>query len=641
MKKFYLSSVIICFLLFFNALHASAQQDTIKAGSFIINMGVTPQTIANGLKPYGLVYDLVKNYKVPVKWIVNTSKAKDGIDFTHNGISYRGGTFIVPFEFRTPAINSVISSWEAQGVIGNTSVSQMILDTFKTIYYAPNWTLDYQNGALAATYFTNAGIPASAHGGPSNWKTPADLNACDDIFVLPHADPTWDTHKNLYYWNRDHKGNIWAACHAVSELENIRDPAATIQLNFLSTTGLVHWSLHNNDASPPYQYQDHGNPIMQIMEKLDGATIMGSEQTYIPLAGGAWRSTTTLGVYDNSHIYIPLLSNGPAAIVAYGRAFGDDSRGYVMYEGGHDHNKKGTVAERVAAQRAFLNYSFLVAVDRYADFDAAITGLPDVPVPNQTYQLSFAVPPGIDLNNYSIEWSSTCGGTFSNINTQTVTYTTPATAGSCIVTITLTDGCGRQLFASGGAYIPTVLSASSATLRGSYITTDRLVQLNWTDVNPKGTENYEIQRSEDGTAFKTVAIYSPDKQTANAGFSYKDKYAFHGTALYRLKINTTARSVVYSNIAKVISDNAITQIRLLSNPVKGNISFEYESPVPDNINAGLLDMNGRVINQQNVSVQKGVNKIQMNNYSAWPAGMYILRVVSAGKNITQKIQIIK
>lgn len=560
MKQFYPSLVIICFLLFFYAPHASAQQDTLKTGSFIINMGVTPQTIANGLKPYGLVYDLVKNYKVPVKWIINTGKTKDGIDFTHNGISYRGGTFIVPFEFRTPAVNSVISSWETQGVIGNTSVSQMILDTFKTIYYAPNWTLDYQNGALAATYFTNAGIPASAHGGPSNWKIPADLNACDDIFVLPHADPTWDTHKNLYYWNRDHKGNIWAACHAVSVLESITDPADTIQLNFLSTTGLVNWTLHKKDASPPYQYQDHGNPIMQFMGILDDATNIGSEKTYIPLAGGAWRSTTTLGVYDTTHKDIPSLSDGPAAIVAYGRAYGDDSRGYVMYEAGHDHNTNGTVAEQVAAQRAFLNYSLLVAVDRYADFDAAISGLPDVPVSNQPYQLSFAVPSGIDLNNYTIEWSSSCGGTFSNTNTQTVTYTPPVTSSACIVTVTLTDGCGRQLFASEGAYITTVLSASAATLRGSH---------------------------------------------------------------------------------KVMGDNAIPQIRLLSNPVKGNIVFEYESSASGNINAMLFDMNGRVIKQQNISVQKGVNKIQMNNYSAWPAGMYILRVVTAGKSITQKIQIIK
>ncbi|THU39836.1 T9SS type A sorting domain-containing protein [Niastella caeni] len=640
MKKLYSSFIFIFILLFFGVLHCRAQQDTIKAGSFIINMGVIPQTFANGLKPYGLVYDLVKNYKIPVKWVINTSKTKDGIDFTHNGISYRGGTFIIPFEFRTPTINSVISSWEAQGVVGNTSVSSMLLNAYKTFYYAPNWTMDFQNGTLVTNYFANAGIPSSAYGGDSaNWKTPAQLGACDDIFVMPHADPTWSTHNNLYYWNKDYKGNIWAACHAVSEMENLTDPSNTIQMNFLSTTGLVNWKDHKKDASPPYQYQDHGHPFMQFMQTMDEATNIGSEKIYIPKSGGGWRSTTTLGVYDASSASVPSLSPGPAAIVAYGRAFGDNNRGWVMYEAGHDHNSSGTEAEKVAAQRAFFNYSFIVAVDRLAEFEPEILGLPDLPLPNQPYDISFNVPHGIDLSNYIIQWTSNCGGTFSSTNAPSVTFTPPAATGNCIVTVTLTDGCGRQAFASEGTLISSVLSASSATLRGSYNATNRTVQLNWTDINPKGTDHYEIQRSENGTAFKTVALFFPDQETKNAGFSYKDKFTVQGTALYRLKINTTGKSVTYSNIIKVMSEDASPQLTVLSNPVKGNIVFEYESPVPGNINAMLIDMNGRVVKNKSVSVQKGATRVQMD--STWPAGMYLLRVVSAGNSIIQKVQLIK
>ena len=45
-----------------------AQSETLSTGSFIINMGATnPNTIANGLKPYGLIYDLLRNNNVPVK----------------------------------------------------------------------------------------------------------------------------------------------------------------------------------------------------------------------------------------------------------------------------------------------------------------------------------------------------------------------------------------------------------------------------------------------------------------------------------------------------------------------------------------------------------------------------------------------
>lgn len=642
MKKLYPSFVFICIILLLGVMHCWGAQDTIKAGSFLIRMGVMPQTINNALKPYGLVYDLVKNHKVPVKWVINTGKTKDGADFTHNGIDYRGGTFIVPFEFRTTTVNNVISSWQAQGVVVETSVSQMVLDVFKTIYYAPNWTMDKQNGSIAANYFTNAGIPASAYGGDTtNWKTPAQLNACDDIFVMPHSDPAWSTHNNLYYWNRDYKGNIWAACHAVSEMENMTSPDNTIQLNFLSTAGLVDWSLHKKDASPPYQYQDHGHPVMQFMSTLDEATNIGSEKTYLPALGSAWRNTTTLGVYDTTNVKVPSLSAGPAAIVAWGRAYGDEDRGYVMYEAGHDHNANGTEAERVAAQRAFFNYSFYVAVDRFVEFNTQVSGLPEVIMPNQPYQLSFAVPPGIDLNNYTIQWSATCGGTFSSTNSQSVTYTAPQGGGACIVTVTLTDGCGRDVFSSKGTFIAALLATSSANLSGSYHARAQQVQLAWTDANSITADHYEIQRSEAGSSFTTRALFFPDQQTVQGGFAYKDQYAVQGAVLYRLKIVSTAGTVRYSNIVKIVNVDAAPQLALLSNPVKGNIVFKYQSPVSGPVTAVLVDMNGRAVGKKIIPVQKGISTLQMSTDGSCPAGMYVLRVIATNNSCTQKVQLVK
>jgi hypothetical protein len=36
---------------------AQAQTEIVAAGCFVIDMGVTPQTVSNGLKPYGMVHD--------------------------------------------------------------------------------------------------------------------------------------------------------------------------------------------------------------------------------------------------------------------------------------------------------------------------------------------------------------------------------------------------------------------------------------------------------------------------------------------------------------------------------------------------------------------------------------------------------
>ena len=83
--------IFLCILLQSATTLCSAQgTQVVPAGSFIVNMGVTPQTYANGLKPYGLLYDLIKNRKVTVLWAINSTKVKDAADFTYNGVQYKG-----------------------------------------------------------------------------------------------------------------------------------------------------------------------------------------------------------------------------------------------------------------------------------------------------------------------------------------------------------------------------------------------------------------------------------------------------------------------------------------------------------------------------------------------------------------------
>ncbi|KFC60691.1 hypothetical protein [Flavobacterium gilvum] len=80
--------VLLCISLLVNCFKIRAQTSQnieIPSGSFIINMGIVPQTLNNGLKPYGLVYALL-NIECPVYWVINSSKAKDGTDFTYYAI---------------------------------------------------------------------------------------------------------------------------------------------------------------------------------------------------------------------------------------------------------------------------------------------------------------------------------------------------------------------------------------------------------------------------------------------------------------------------------------------------------------------------------------------------------------------------
>ena len=83
------TKVIFAAFLLLISFNVVAQTETLSTGSYIINMGVVPQTQSNVLKPYGLIYDLLKNYNVPIKWVISQTKLKDGADFSYNGTNYK------------------------------------------------------------------------------------------------------------------------------------------------------------------------------------------------------------------------------------------------------------------------------------------------------------------------------------------------------------------------------------------------------------------------------------------------------------------------------------------------------------------------------------------------------------------------
>jgi hypothetical protein len=232
-----LFTVVCTLLLVHLSLHAFTQTVTVPAGSFLIKTG---STIGSGLKPYGLVYQLVTGYDVPVYWCINPSKSKGGLDFSHNGINYTDGTFVISANYITPTVDSVINSWRsaAIGVVGHYAVSTFTATIYDTITSFPKMLIDNSTGgapSVLIAYLNNAGLPPSAY----SLGTPAGVNGCHDLFSSPQSEPTWGSHQFLRNFVSNTKGNIWVQSHGVSVLEGQCDPNNTsIRLNFLTTNGL-------------------------------------------------------------------------------------------------------------------------------------------------------------------------------------------------------------------------------------------------------------------------------------------------------------------------------------------------------------------------------------------------------------------
>lgn len=170
-SKFNIANVCLLLLLgmfLTTSLNVNAET-SVATGSFIVNMGANAQTKPAGLKPYSLVYDLIKNYSVPIYCVINPGKVKDGTDFTYNGAAYKGGTFVIDKKSITAAVATAISQCTSSTVVskkgllvGAYTTSSLTANASSRFTALPNWTLDAQNGSIAAGFFTNAGIPAAS-----------------------------------------------------------------------------------------------------------------------------------------------------------------------------------------------------------------------------------------------------------------------------------------------------------------------------------------------------------------------------------------------------------------------------------------------------------------------------------------------
>jgi len=589
------SKLLVALLVFILCIITPATSTTnvhFSSGAYIIDMGSVntyPYSYATGLKPYGLVYDLVINKQIPVSWAINSSKSKDGVDFTVGGKQYKGGPLIIPKEYASLAL-STINTWKAKGVVVDGPIgSSFTAPIYGNITSFPNAVCDLQNGAIIiSAFYTKAEVPSSSY----RLGSPQDLGLCDDIYAMPHADPQkWTTlQKTKFKSFIDGGGYLWAACHAVSAMEA---PTPTyLGWYFLSSNGLIPWGSHSS-PSPPYTYNASSatHPIMQFLGNLDNALQSGSEKVYLPRLGSSWRPSTMVAVWDPDQIDVVTgKSPGKAAIVAYGYAEGNTAKGFIVYEASHS-LATGTVSENVDAARVYGNELLMAGIMKRV---VLTVNIPSAIVSGQAVTLSATASGGTP--GYTYVWSSSCGGIFSNPYAATTTFTPPSVSveTSCVIRVTVTDQCGRKNFVAQVVTIYPTLMTLNKTDRKEVVQPGEILNYSiyYRNQNP-------ILNATDVTVIDLLPselTYIPTAYPAPAGVVNNP----NGTTTLTWNLGTVLKNSGY----KIIRLNASVKTSVSSGTITDTVTLYYKvnSSGPFSLQARDIDMV--------VPLSKGVNLTQ-------------------------------
>ncbi len=643
--------IIITFIIGFNTTNskkAQAATESLTTGSFIINMGVTPQTYSNGLKPYGMLYDLIVNYSVPVKWVIEPSKVKDGTDFTYNAVNYKGGPFIIPAEYINTTISNRISFWQTKGVQGVYTTSSISVPVYATLTAFPIAIIDNQSGNedIVEQYYTNAGIPSTGY----VFGTPSILQDCNDIWVNPHGNPTWASHSYLYNYVTVSKNFIWAQCHAVSVMEGVKNTVSPFeQLNYLTTNGLKCYNSgncgppitesHAGNPTSPFTHYYPSDPMMQFMGTMDGATNSGSEKWYQPQAAssGQWRATTKRLVTTSNGT-----SPNEGVLMAYGPAYGNVNNGYVMYEAGHDLDGSGTTAEKTAAQRAYFNFVLFAGIKKQLVFSGYT--IPNSYKSNETKSVSATILSG--TAPYTYVWSSTIGGTFTNGGSASASFTAPNTpvALTGAIKCTVTDACGRQNFVSqivnvSENTLPVTLKEFNAKLvNGS-------VLISWITASEINNAFFTIERSQNGYDFTEVGkVEGSGNSTHEVSYSLTDNNPVEGQSYYRLTQTDFDDNYKRYPPIGVYFNNSVnlgnTIIAMSPVPFDNYIKINFNVILEGNVNFTLISDKGSVLKNENVKSSAGFNSYTIDNLGLLPGGVYFI-LMRTSDNELQTRKLIK
>jgi Secretion system C-terminal sorting domain len=279
---------------------------------------------------------------------------------------------------------------------------------------------------------------------------------------------------------------------------------------------------------------------------------------------------------------------------------------------------------------------------------------------------SVAPPCGDPLASVTARWNiseETTGGSNCTIS---LNYTGGATGIAYVpATAKVIDCGGVSPFYNNGSVTGNIATGSGFTSFSPFgITSDAVVlpvtfinfsgkrkanqnELTWTTANEQNNFGFEVLRSLDGQNYTSIAFVNTlapnGSSTSDLTYNFTDEKIITGKIQYyklrQVDINNQSR---YTAIVTIKGEQAavFTIDGIAPNPVQNNLIVNISSPTKNLVSLQVLDVMGRIIQQQKVTILEGTNVIPIN-VSSLGSGIYLLKAIYADNNQMPAIKFIK
>lgn len=215
-------------------------------------------------------------------------------------------------------------------------------------------------------------------------------------------------------------------------------------------------------------------------------------------------------------------------------------------------------------------------------------------------------------NSYSIERPS-----------YPVTNITGLQTGVYNFQLTVTDQFGVMRADDMKIFVNTVLPVSMNFFKAKNVSNANV--LNWQTSLEVNASSFIVLRSADGSNFSPVGTL----QAGGTEYTFTDTNAPSGVSYYRLQQVDKDGKFTMSKIISVKNLNQLLSIEKYPNPVMDKLNLVLEGSVNGVFDIIIYDINGKLVNRQNISKQAKLWKGSINT-GLFKSGVYSLHVNGPG-----------
>jgi hypothetical protein len=166
--------------------------------------------------------------------------------------------------------------------------------------------------------------------------------------------------------------------------------------------------------------------------------------------------------------------------------------------------------------------------------------------------------------------------------------------------------------------------------------------LNWStsmEINNKG---FFVEKSIDGVNFKDinfVAGFGNSKSVRNYRLEDQNAFALASSVYYRLRQVDFDGAETLSNVISLSENDLVSdEVSMYPNPFAESTGINFVSSVSGNATVEVIDIQGRLISSDKLSIKEGSQYVPLNNADKLNSGVYMVRVNFNGITQTFKIQ---